>query len=599
MFSPCRRKRRADSLTQALLALLAFSAGGRLHAEAFRICAEPDNLSMSQESTASGFEIETARILAAEMGQPLAITWLAQRDHAYFRQTIGKGHCDAIMEVLGPDLYNQFFTMHGTAMMFLFAVPMVEGMMIYLVPLMVGSRIIAFPRLNAFSYWVYLFGGLFIWFAFFINSGPDAGWFSYPPLAGPEFSPGKRVDVYAQMITFTELAALAVAVEIIVTILKFRAPGMTPGRMPVFLWASLVTCLMIVWSMPAVVTTSTFLILDRLVGTHFFNPAEGGDALLWQHLYWYFAHPEVYIIFLPSVGLASHVIETFCRRPIFGYPAIVLSLVAQGILSFGLWVHHMYATGLPRVGSSFFEASSLSIAIPSGTFIFCWLATIATGRIRLAVPMLWIVSFFIIFLLGGFSGVMLGSVPLDLQITDTYALPSHLHLVLIGGAVAPLIAAWWFWFPKFTGRVLDEKLGYWQWALFLLGSLMTFIPMFLLGLSGMTRRVYTYSHAMGWDLLNLLASIGAWSIGLRGTQAFMVIEGLAFAFAFGIATYLYLYNQNKTWPLGPQLPLLWPILMSLVMPGIFIIEFACRGSRNLNLRCRHAVTLNVAAAEEF
>ena len=253
------------------------------------------------------------------------------------------------LQILGPDLYNQFFTMHGTVMMFLFAVPMVEGIMVYLVPMMVGSRILAFPRLTAFSYWMYLFGGIFVWVAFFMNSGPDAGWFAYVPLSGPEFGAGKRSDVWAQMITFTEIAGLAIAVEVVVTILKLRAVGMTLFRMPIFVWASLVTCLMIIWSMPAIVTTSTYLILDRLVGTHFFNQAEGGDPLLWQHLFWYFAHPEVYIIFLPSVGLASHVVETFSRRKMFGYPAIVLSLIAQGFLSFGLWVHHMYATGLPRV----------------------------------------------------------------------------------------------------------------------------------------------------------------------------------------------------------------------------------------------------------
>jgi cytochrome c oxidase subunit I len=418
------------------------------------------------------------------------------------------------MHLLGPDLYNQIFTMHGTVMMFLFAVPMVEGLMIYLVPLMIGSRMIAFPRLNAFSYWVYLFGGLFVWISFFMNSGPDAGWFSYVPLAGPEFGAGKRSDVYAQMITFTEVAALAVAVEIVVTIAKFRAPGMKLQRMPLFVWASFVSCFMIIWSMPSIVTTSTFLILDRLVGTHFFNQAEGGDPLLWQHLFWYFAHPEVYIIFLPSIGLASHVVETFSRRKMFGYPAAVLSLITQAFLSFGLWVHHMYATGLPRVGDSFFVASSITIAIPSGTFLFCWITTLITGRVKIAVPMLWIISFFILFLLGGLSGVMLGSVPLDLQMTDTYVLPSHLHFVLIGGAVAPLIASCYFWFPKITGRMLDDRLGTLQCALFLVGTFVAFSAMFCLGLSGMTRRIYTYPASMGWDKLNIAASLGAWTIGI-------------------------------------------------------------------------------------
>jgi len=418
------------------------------------------------------------------------------------------------LQVLDPDLYNQFFTMHGTVMMFLFAVPMVEGVMIYLVPLMIGTRIIAFPRLNAFSYWVYLAGGIMVWVAFFINSGPDAGWFSYVPLAGPEFGAGKRSDIYAQMITFTEVAALAVAVEIIVTVMKFRAPGMTLDRMPILVWASLITAFMIVFSMPAVVVSSTFLILDRLIGTHFYNPAEGGDVLLWQHLYWYFAHPEVYIIFLPSLGLASQVVETFSRRPMFGYRAIVLALIGQGFLSFGLWVHHMFATGLPRLGNSFFAASSMAIAIPSGIVIFCWMATIGTGRVRLGVPMLWIISFFVLFILGGLSGVMLASVPIDLQITDTYVLPSHIHYVLMGGAVCPLIAAAWFWFSKLTGRSLQTSLGVLQWALFLVGAFVSFGAMFLLGISGMTRRVYTYPHNMQWDTLNLVASLGAWAIGL-------------------------------------------------------------------------------------
>ncbi|MDB5411958.1 MAG: cytochrome c oxidase subunit 1, partial [Rubritepida sp.] len=418
------------------------------------------------------------------------------------------------LQILGPDLYNQFFTTHGTAMMFLFAVPMVEGTMIYLIPLMVGSRIIAFPRLNLFSWYVYLIGGILIWVAFALDSAPDAGWFSYPPLAGPEYGAGKRSDIYAQMITFTEVSALAVAVEVIVTILKFRAPGMTLSRMPIFCWASLVACLSIVFSMPAVVMSSSLLLLDRLIGTHFYNPAEGGDILLWQHLFWYFGHPEVYIIFLPSIGLASHVVEAFSRRPMFGYPAIVLSVVGNGLLSFGLWVHHMFATGLPRLGNSVFAASSMAIAIPSGIILFCWIATMASGGLRLRLPMLWIVSFFVLFLLGGLSGVMLASVPLNLQFTDSYVVVGHVHYVLVGGSLAPLMAALFFWFPKITGRMLDERLGLAQWILFTLGGFVTFGGMVLLGLSGMTRRIYTYPLDIGWDALNLATSVGAWMLGL-------------------------------------------------------------------------------------
>ena len=260
--------------------------------------------------------------------------------------------------LIGPDVYNQLFTMHGTTMMFLFAVPVMEAFAVYLVPLMVGTRNIAFPRLNAFSYWIYVFGGAFLWIAFVLKIGPDVGWFAYVPLSGPDYSPGKRADVWAQMITFTEVSALAVAVEIIVTVFKLRAPGMTLDRIPMFVWAMLVTSFLIIFAMPAVMVASTMLILDRLVGTHFFNPAEGGDALLWQHLFWFFGHPEVYIIFIPATGMVSAIIATFSRRPLFGYLALVLSLIATGFLSFGLWVHHMFTTGLPQLGASFFTASS-------------------------------------------------------------------------------------------------------------------------------------------------------------------------------------------------------------------------------------------------
>src|SRR5215208_1804927 len=268
-------------------------------------------------------------------------------------------------KLLGPDLYNQLFTMHGTTMMFLFAVPVMEAFGVYLVPLMVGTRNIAFPRLNAFSYWVYLFGGAFLWISFMLKIGPDVGWFAYVPLSGPDFSPGKRTDVWAQMITFTEVSALAVAIEIIVTVFKQRAPGMTLDRIPLFVWSMLVMSFLIIFAMPAVMVASTMLILDRLVGTHFFNPAEGGDSLLWQHLFWFFGHPEVYIIFIPATGMVSSIIVAFARRPMFGQLPLVLSLIAVGFLSFGLWVHHMFTTGLPQLGGSFFTASSMLIAIPN------------------------------------------------------------------------------------------------------------------------------------------------------------------------------------------------------------------------------------------
>ena len=266
--------------------------------------------------------------------------------------------------VMSADLYNQVFTVHGSNMMFLFAVPVMEAMGVYLVPLMVGTRNIAFPRLNAFSYWIYLGGGILLWAALFLQMGPDVGWFAYVPLSGPQYGAGKRADMWAQMITFTEVSALAVAVEIVVTVFKQRAPGMSLNRIPLFVWSMLVTSFMVIGALPAIMVASTSLILDRLVGTHFFNPAEGGDVLLWQHLFWFFGHPEVYIIFLPAVGMVSTIIPTFSRRPMFGYLVLVLALVSTSILAFGLWVHHMFVTGLPRLGESFFTASSMAIATP-------------------------------------------------------------------------------------------------------------------------------------------------------------------------------------------------------------------------------------------
>ncbi|MDB5545123.1 MAG: cytochrome c oxidase subunit [Hyphomicrobiales bacterium] len=411
--------------------------------------------------------------------------------------------------LMGPDLYNQIFTMHGTTMMFLFAVPVMQGVGVYLVPLMVGSRNIAFPRLVSFSYFVYLAGGLFIWISFALNVGPDVGWFAYVPLSGPEFSPGKRADVWAQMITFTEVSSLAVAVATITTILKQRAPGMTIERIPLFVWSMLVTSLVICVAMPAVMLASSFLIMDRLVGTHFFNPAEGGDTLLWQHLFWFFGHPEVYIIFLPATGMVSMLVSTFARRPPFGYTALVLSLIAVGFLSFGLWVHHMFVTGLPQLGASFFTASSMLIAIPNGVQIFCWIATLWLGAPVFRTPLLFIIGFLLIFVIGGLSGVMVASVPFDAQVHDTYFVVAHFHYVLIGGAVFPLIGAIYYWYPKVTGRMMSETLGRWHFWLAFIGFNVAFFPMHVLGLRGMPRRVYTYQPDLGWDGLNLLSSAGA------------------------------------------------------------------------------------------
>ncbi|MBW3654466.1 MAG: cytochrome c oxidase subunit I [Gemmatimonadetes bacterium] len=411
--------------------------------------------------------------------------------------------------LIDPDLYRQIFTVHGTTMMFLFGVPVQLAVAVYFVPLMVGTRNVAFPRLNAMSYWVYLVGGLLLYAGFALNTGPDAGWFNYVPLAGPEYSPGKRVDVWAQTVTFTEISALMVAVNLIVTILKQRAPGMSLNRLPLYVWSILVTAFVVLFAMPSVALSSLMLGFDRLEGTHFFNPAEGGDPLLWQHLFWFFGHPEVYIMFIPATGFVSEIIPVFARRKMFGHTALVLALVATGFLSFGLWVHHMFTTGLPQLGQSFFTAASLMIAIPNGVQIFCWLGTLWAGRPRLQTPLLFIIGFILLFVMGGITGVMVASVPFDQQAHDTYFVVAHLHYVQVGAFVFPLFAAFYYWFPKMTGRMLGETLGKWNFWLFFVGVNVTFFPMHFLGLMGMTRRVYTYLPEYGWGPLNLLSTIGA------------------------------------------------------------------------------------------
>ena len=410
--------------------------------------------------------------------------------------------------LVGPDLYNQVFTMHGTTMMFLFAVPVMQGIALYLVPLMIGTRNTAFPRMTACSYWVYLIGGLTLYTGFAFNTGADAGWFAYVPLAGPEYGFGKRADFWNVLVNFTEAMGLMVAVDLTTTTLKMRAPGMSLLRMPLFAWATLVSSIMIIFAMPTVMLGANLVQFDRMAGTHFFNAAEGGDALLWQHVFWYFGHPEVYFIFVPALGFISAIIPTFARRPMFGHAAIVLSLIATGFLSFGLWVHHMYATSVPELGKSFFTAMSFMIAIPSAVQLFCWIATLWRGRLELKSPLLFIIGFFVTLTIGGLTGIMLGSVPLDLQVHDTQFVVAHLHYVLIGGALFPLFGAVYYWFPKVYGRMLSERLAQWQFWLLFIGFNLTFFPLHILGLEGMPRRIYTYTADTGWGTLNFLSWIG-------------------------------------------------------------------------------------------
>ena len=412
------------------------------------------------------------------------------------------------MKRMSPQLYDEAFSLHGSTMLFLVSVPVMEAMAMWLTPLMLGQRTMAFPRLNAFSYWMYLFGVLMLWGPHLFNVTPDLGWFEYPPLSGPAYAPGHRADVWAQMITFTEVAALAVSVNLVATILKMRPPGMTLARMPLFLWAVLVASFMTIFALPAVMLVTSMLISDRLVSTHFFSPATGGDVLLFQHLFWFFGHPEVYIIFIPALGFVSAIVETFSRRTVFGYAPMVLSMLAIGLLGFGLWVHHMFAVGLPKLGNSLYTAASMAIALPAGVQIFCWIATLWSGRPRFRTPLLWVIGFILTFVIGGLSGVMTASAPLDLQLTDTYFVVAHLHYVLIGGALFPLFGAFCYWYPKATGRLMSETWGRVSFALVLGGFNLGFFPMHILGLMGMPRRIYTYSPETGWGPLNLVASIG-------------------------------------------------------------------------------------------
>jgi cytochrome c oxidase subunit I+III len=412
-------------------------------------------------------------------------------------------------QIINPHLYNQLFTLHGTTMMFLFGVPIMEGIGIYFVPLMIGARDMAFPRLNAFGYFVYLISGVTLWFSLLLNDAPDGGWFNYVPLTDVRYSPGSGIDFYATMITFLEIAALVAAVEIVLTIFLQKAPGMSLNRMPLFVWAQAVMSFMIIFAMPPLMVASVELALDRTIGTHFFRPEGGGDPLLWQHLFWFFGHPEVYIIFVPALGIVAQIVSTFSRRPVIGYVPLAISFVAIGFFSFGLWVHHMYASGLPPLGLSFFTIASFVIAIPSGIQIFATLATMWYGKIVLQTPMLFVVGFIIIFVLGGISGVMIASVPFDWQVHDTYFIVAHFHYVLIGGMVFPLFGGIFYWFPKITGRMLDEKMGKWQFWIMFIGFNVTFFIMHLTGFLGMPRRVYTFLPGLGWELANLISTVGA------------------------------------------------------------------------------------------
>ena len=408
--------------------------------------------------------------------------------------------------------YNQYFTMHGTTMIFLVSTPILFGFGNFIIPLMLGARDMAFPRLNAFGYWVFLFAGLLMWSSALIGAMPNDGWFNYVPLSGPAASPGPNVDYYIIGLTFLSFATTAGAINFIVTAFKMRAPGMTVSRVPIFVWALVVTSFAVIFALPALTAANILLYMDRHFGTHFFDPAGGGNPLLWQHLFWIFGHPDVYIIFLPAVGIVSSIVPVFARHRLVGHSLVVLATVATGIISFGVWVHHMFATGLPDLSNSFFAAATALIAIPSGIQIVAWLVTIWKGRVVWRSPFLFVFGFFALFLIGGVTGVMFSVVPFDRQVTDSYFVVAHFHYVLFGGAIFPVFAGLHYWWPKMTGRMLSERMAIYTFWLMFIGFNMTFFPMHILGFLGMPRRVYTYQDGLGWNFLNLFETIGAFVI---------------------------------------------------------------------------------------
>ncbi|HSO27680.1 MAG TPA: cbb3-type cytochrome c oxidase subunit I, partial [Anaerolineales bacterium] len=413
---------------------------------------------------------------------------------------------------LTPDTYNGLFTMHGSTMMYLFAVPLLEGFAIIVLPIMLGNREMPFPRLGVFSFFTFLFGGLLFYSSFLVGTVPDTGWFAYVPLSGPQYSPGIALDYWLLALSVAEVAAIAAGVEIVIAILRMRAPGMSISRMPLYAWAMLVTAFSLLFAFTPLIVGSAMLELDRKIGTHFFDPLAGGSPILWQHVFWIFGHPEVYIQFLPATGFLSMIIPVFARRKIVGYPLLAMAIVATGFISFGLWVHHMFTTGLPQISMMFFSVASMMIAIPAGVQVFSYIATIWTGKPVWKTPMLFVIGFLVLFVLGGITGVMVGAVPFDWQVHDSYFVVAHFHYVLIGGVTFPVFAAMYYWIPKFSGKLLSETLGKWHFWLMFIGFNITFFPQHILGLLGMPRRVYTFPAGIGWDFYNLLSTTGAFMI---------------------------------------------------------------------------------------
>jgi cytochrome c oxidase subunit 1 len=423
--------------------------------------------------------------------------------------------------LVSPDVFNQMFTMHATAMIFMAIMPMSAAFFNFIIPLAIGARDVAFPRLNAFSYWTFLFGSLLIHTSFVVQQVPDAGWFSYDNLTEKPFSSGQGIDFWALGLQVLGVASLAAAFNFVVTIINLRAPGMSLMRMPLFVWMTLVTSILLVLAFPVITVGLIELTFDRLFGTYFFNTAGGGDPILWQHLFWIFGHPEVYILILPPMGIVSEILPTFSRKPLFGYPVVVFSGIVIGIMGWAVWSHHMFTVGLGPVANSVFTITTMLIAVPTGVKIFNWIGTMWGGSIDFKTPTLFAIGFVALFIVGGLSGVSHAVSPSDAQQQDTYYIVAHIHYVLFGGSIFGLFAGIYYWFPKMSGRLMNEGLGKLNFWLLFIGMNITFFPMHYLGLNGMPRRIYTYSSEYGWDWLNLIAS-GGYFIIFAGIVVFLI-----------------------------------------------------------------------------
>jgi cytochrome c oxidase subunit I+III len=417
--------------------------------------------------------------------------------------------------LVGPSTFNDALTMHGVTMIFFFIIPMTTGAFgNYLLPLMIGARDMAFPRLNAFSYWAFLGSGIFMYAGVFSGHAPNSGWFNYVPLASRAYNPGSGIDFYCLALIFNSISSTVASINFIVTIFKLRAPGMSLNRMPLFAYAFLAVSFALIFALPSLSLDCIFLELQRRLGFQFFDPAHGGTALLWQHLFWFFGHPEVYIIILPAFGIATSIIPTFTKRRMIAFPLVAMAEILVAFVGFGVWAHHMFATGLQTTTLVYFAAASMIVVIPSSIQIFAWLTTFAVGRPTFTTPLLWIVGFIAYFVIGGLSGIMFAAIPFNQQTTDTYFVVAHFHFIIFGAAVFPLLGGLYYWFPKVTGRLYDERLGKASFWLTFLGTGLTFFPMHLVGLLGMPRRVYTYPRNLGWGVYNLIESIGAYMIAL-------------------------------------------------------------------------------------